>query len=119
MEDIIKKYLKERCNRDPDLEQKYNEDQMESCISYVEKKAKEYLDSKNGAIKDEIVFGWAREYFILGEAEIDRIEKEKEEAERKEREAKAAEEKKKADENKFLEEQHKGGQVSLFDFAGV
>lgn len=119
MEEIIKEYLKERCNRDPELEQKFNEDQMESCISYIEKKAKDYLDSKNGAIKDEIVFGWAREYFILGEAEIDRIEKEKEEAERKEREAKKAEEKKKADEKKFLEEQHKDGQVSLFDFTGV
>lgn len=119
MEEIIKEYLKERCNRDPELEQKFNEEQMESCISYIEKKAKEYLDSKNGAILDEIVFGWAREYFILGEAEIDRIEKEKEEAERKEREAKRAEEKKKADEMIFQEKQHKNGQVSLFDFTGV
>lgn len=119
MEEIIKEYLKERCNRDPELEQKFNEDQMESCISYIEKKAREHLDSKNGAIVSDTVFSWAREYFILGEAEIDRIEKEKEEAEKKEREAKKAEEKKKADEKKFLEDQHKDGQVSLFDFAGV
>lgn len=119
MEKIIKEYLKERCNRDPELEQKFNEDQMESCISYIEKKAREYLDSKNGAIKDEVVYGWATEYFIIGEAELDRIEKEKEEAERKKREAQQAENKKKADEKKFLEDQHKGGQVSLFDFAGV
>lgn len=119
MEEIIKEYLKERCNRDPELEQKFNEDQMESCISYIEKKAREYLDSKNGAIISDTVFSWAVEYFVVGEAELDRIQKEKEEAERKEREAKKAEEKKKADEKKFLQEQHKDGQISLFDFAGV
>lgn len=119
MEEIIKNYLMERCNHDPELEEKFNEDGMEDCCKYIEDKAKEYLNSKNGAIKDEIVYGWAREYFVLGKAEIDRIQAEKEEAERKEREARQAEDKKKADEKKFLESQHKDGQVSLFDFAGV
>ena len=130
MKQTITDYLKNKCISDPELEEKFNEDLMENCVEYIEKKAWDYLNDKNGAIKDDIVFGWARDYFVIGTAELDRIEKEKQEVERKEREAKREEERKKreeearktkeekereAAEKKFQEEQHADGQTSLLD----
>lgn len=36
---------------------------LQGCWSYIVSRAKEYLNSKSGAVKDEIVFGWAVHYF--------------------------------------------------------
>lgn len=134
MKQTITDYLKNKCDSDPELEEKFNENLIDGCLVYIEKKARDYLNDNNGAIKDEIVFGWARDYFVIGAAELDRIEKEKLEAERKEREAKREEERKKREEEarktkeekereeaekKFQEAQHADGQTSLLDIAGV
>lgn len=131
MEEIIKEYLKERCNRDPELEQKFNEDQMESCIEYIEEKARDYLENKNGAIPDDTVYNWAREFFVEGQDEVKaQLEKEKAERRAKEEEERRikAEEAKKAKaeekerlakekaEKEFQEAQHANGQISLLDF---
>lgn len=119
MKTIITDYLTVRCERDSDLADKFQEERMDDCIEYIVKMAKNHLDNQNGAIMSDTVFEWARDYFVNGTAELDRIEKEKEEKEAEERKKKAEEDAKKKAEDKFMNDQHKDGQISLFDFAGV
>ena len=37
---------------------------MESCEKYINVKAKDYLKSQSGAVRDDIVFEWVKEYFV-------------------------------------------------------
>ena len=69
MKEIIKNYLEEQCKIDPCLEEKYKDTLIDGCIEYINKMAKKELGGKNGAIKDDVVYHWAREYYVDGIAE--------------------------------------------------
>lgn len=75
MTEVIKEYLEEQCKSDPCLAEKYKDTSIGGCIEYINKMAREELGGKNGAIKDEVVFHWAREYFVDGIAEKEKAEK--------------------------------------------
>ncbi len=82
MTEVIKEYLEEQCKSDPCLAEKYKETSIGGCIKYIEKMAREELGGKSGAIKDDVVFHWAREYFVDGIAEKEREEKVKEQVDK-------------------------------------
>ena len=69
MKEIIQKYLEEQCKVDTYLAEKYKDTLIDGCIEYINKMAKKELDGKNGAIKDDVVYHWAREYYVDGIAE--------------------------------------------------
>lgn len=75
MKEIIKEYLEEQCKVDNCLAEKYKDTLLDGCIDYITKMARKELSGKNGAIKDDVVFHWAREYFVDGIAEKEKAEK--------------------------------------------
>ena len=82
MTEVIKNYLEEQCKSDHCLAEKYKDTSISGCVAYINKMAKEELGGKNGAIKDDVVFHWAREYFVDGIAEKEREEKVKEQVDK-------------------------------------
>lgn len=44
--------------------------------TYIMSKAREHLDNENGAIEDEIVYGWAKHFYIEPLEEIQKENKE-------------------------------------------
>ena len=75
MKEIIQNYLEEQCKIDPCLAEKYKDTLIGGCVDYINKMAREELKSQNGYIADEVVFHWAREYFVDGIAEKEKAEK--------------------------------------------
>ena len=75
MKEIIKNYLEEQCKVNPCLAEKYKDTLIDGCIEYINKMAREELKSQNGYIADEVVFHWAREYYVDGIAEKEKSEK--------------------------------------------
>ena len=75
MKEIIKNYLEEQCKVDPCLAEKYKDTLIDGCIEYINKMAREELKSQNGYIADEVVYHWAREYYVDGIAEKEKSEK--------------------------------------------
>ena len=73
MEENIKNYLEEQCKIDPILAEKYDDRRslLRCCIRYINEMAREELGGKSGAVKDDVVFHWAREYYVDGTAEKD------------------------------------------------
>lgn len=61
---IIQDYLEEQLAFDAALRDKYSASAMDKCIEYINGKAKEALNNKDGFIDDPTVFHWAREYFL-------------------------------------------------------
>jgi len=64
MKKIIQDYLESQLAFDSALRDKYDVKKMDKCIEYITSQAREELGGKNGAIPDEKVFHWAREYFL-------------------------------------------------------
>ena len=75
MKEIIQNYLEEQCKIDMCLAEKYKDTLIDGCVAYITKMAREELGGKNGAIKDEVVYHWAREYYVDGIAEKEKSEK--------------------------------------------
>ena len=75
MKEIIQKYLEEQCKVDPCLAEKYKDTLINGCVEYINKMAREELSGKDGAIKSDVVFHWAREYFVDGIAEKEKADK--------------------------------------------
>lgn len=75
MKEIIKNYLEEQCKVNPCLAEKYKDTLIDGCIEYINKMAREELKSQNGYIADEVVYHWAREYYVDGIAEKEKSEK--------------------------------------------
>ena len=73
METIIRSYLEKCIESDLYLKERYEENRISNCLSYIQKQAKEFLQNKNGWIEDSTVYKWAVDYFL------DVNEKEKEE----------------------------------------
>lgn len=62
MKDTIKKYFEEAIIDDEALKNAYDEKKLDDCIKYINDQARKYLKGKNGAIADEIVYKWARDF---------------------------------------------------------
>ena len=75
MKEIIQNYLEEQCKVDPCLAEKYKDTLINGCMEYINKMAREELNSKNGFIENEVVYHWAREYYVDGLAEKEKAEK--------------------------------------------
>ena len=75
MKEVIKNYLEEQCKVDPCLAEKYRDTLINGCMEYINKMAREELNSKNGFIENDVVYHWAREYYVDGIAEKEKAEK--------------------------------------------
>ena len=64
MKKIIQDYLEEQIAFDSALRDKYSASAMDKCIEYITEQARKELNGKSGAVEDEKVFHWAREYFL-------------------------------------------------------
>ena len=64
MKTVVQNYLEEQIAFDSALRDKFSASAMDKCIEYINGKAKEALNNKNGFIDDPTVFHWAREYFL-------------------------------------------------------
>ena len=64
MKEIIQNYLEEQIAFDSALRDKYSASAMDRCIEYITEQARKELNGKSGAVEDEKVFHWAREYFL-------------------------------------------------------
>ncbi len=82
MKEKIINYLEEQCKADAYLAEKYKDTMINGCIKYIEDMARKQLDSKNGWIDDDVVYHWAREYFVDGIAEKEKEEKVKEQVDK-------------------------------------
>lgn len=69
MKEILEKYLAEQAEKDPAFAEKFDPKKMGACVSYVTSQARKYLQGKNGAVEDTVVYKWARDFFNDGEAE--------------------------------------------------
>ena len=75
MKEKIQAYLEEQCKIDPCLAEKYKDTMINGCMKYIEDLARKELESKNGWIDDDVVYHWAREYYVDGIAEKEKAEK--------------------------------------------
>lgn len=99
MKEIILNYLIEFSENDENFKTKFDQSLIDKVINYITNQAKEHLKGKNGAIEDDLVFKWARDYF-----NDDIFLKEKEEEEKRKKEQKEREEKNKQEQIKREEE---------------
>lgn len=75
MKEKIMNYLEEQCKSDTYLAEKYKDSMINGCMKYIEDMARKELESKNGWIDDDVVYHWAREYYVDGIAEKEKAEK--------------------------------------------
>lgn len=68
MKEAIKKYFEEAITTDEALKNAYDEKKLDDCIKYINDQARSYLNGKNGAIEDTVVYKWARD-FMYGDIE--------------------------------------------------
>lgn len=87
MIEAIKKYLEEACKTDKVLAEKYDEKKMQECVDFIMGEARKHLGGKNGAIKDETVYQWARHFFNEAEP-VAKVETKAEEPAKEEKPAK-------------------------------
>lgn len=64
MKTVVQNYLEEQIAFDGALRDKYSASAMDKCIEYITEQARKELNGKSGAIEDEKVFHWGREYFL-------------------------------------------------------
>ena len=74
----IQKYLEEQCKVDAYLAEKYKDTMLKGCVEYINEMARKELESKSGFLENEVVYHWAREYFVDGLAEKEYDKKVKE-----------------------------------------
>lgn len=123
MEAIIKNYMEELCKTDSVLAERYDETIFGKCMEYIYEQAKEMAgEATSIGLKDNIVFGWAKHYYLEGPAAIEKENQRKaEEArikaeeERKQAEIRKAEEDRIRMEKERDEREHANGQMTIFD----
>ena len=71
----IQKYLEEQCKVDAYLAEKYKDTMLKGCVEYINEMARKELESKSGFLENEVVYHWAREYYVDGIAEKEKAEK--------------------------------------------
>lgn len=67
--EIIKKYLEEASANDPALAEKFDASKMDDCLEAIQKNAKKIATKSCAMIKSDVVFKWARDFFIDGKCE--------------------------------------------------
>ncbi len=63
-EALVQAQLEEWAATDPALAEKFNPEKIGDCWKWITEKAREALDGESGAIRDEQVFRWGRDYFV-------------------------------------------------------
>lgn len=126
MEKIILDYLKKQCNEDIGLKNRFDEKYIKGCVSYINEQARKQIKGSSGFIADEVVYKWARDFFVdelyIGKTQetkkqVEEVVQEEELEEKKELEQKAIKKSKKTvsvlpketEEDNLL-------QLELFDF---
>ncbi len=125
MKDVILDYLNKQCLKDDFLKKHFDKAKIDGCIKHINAEARKVIKGNSGYIADEVVFKWARGYFVdeiyLGKTQetkqqVEEVVQEEVE-EKKEPEQKAIKKSKKTvsvlpketEEDKLL-------QLELFDF---
>lgn len=126
MKDVILDYLNKQCLKDDFLKKYFDKAKIDGCIEHINAEARNVIKGNSGYIADEVVFKWARDYFVdeiyLGKTQetkqqVEEVVQEKEFEEKKEPEQKTIKKSKKTvnvlpketEEDKIL-------QLELFDF---
>jgi len=75
-EEIIKNYLEEQCKTDSALAAKYNASKMHDLMNAIMEKSRKIAVKNAAMVKSEIVFKWARDFFIDGDFEASKSDNE-------------------------------------------
>lgn len=64
MKDIILDYLKKQSEVDIGLKNNFDEKYINDCVDYICSQARKEIKGSSGYIADEVVYKWARDYFV-------------------------------------------------------
>jgi hypothetical protein len=64
MKDVILDYLTNQCLKDDFLKKHFDKAKIDGCIEHLNAEARKVIKGKSGYIADEVVFKWARDYFV-------------------------------------------------------
>lgn len=64
MEKIILDYLTNQCLKDDFLKKHFDKAKIDGCIEHINAEARKVIKGNSGYIADEVVFKWARDYFV-------------------------------------------------------
>lgn len=64
MKDIILNYLKKQSKVDIGLKNNFDEKYINDCVNYICSQARKEIKGSSGYIADEVVYKWARDYFV-------------------------------------------------------
>lgn len=102
MKDVILDYLTNQCLKDDFLKKHFGKAKIDGCIEHINAEARKVIKGNSGYIADEVVFKWARDYFVdeiyLGKTQetkkqVEEVVQEEELEEKKELEQKELEQK--------------------------
>ena len=83
MEGQLIQYLDEHAEVDAHFKSVYRRDRSDLLVKYIIGQARKALDGKNGALRSDVVFKWARDYYNDGICLKDIEKEEKERGKRK------------------------------------
>lgn len=87
LEGAVLQYLDEQSEVDAHFKSVYRKDRSDFLIKYITEQARKALNGKDGGIRSDVVFKWARDYYNDGICQQDIEKEEKEKKEREERKA--------------------------------
>lgn len=64
MKDVILDYLTNQCLKDDFLKKHFDKAKIDGCIKHINAEARKVIKGNSGYIADEVVFKWARDYFV-------------------------------------------------------
>ena len=64
MKDVILDYLTKQCLKDDFLNKHFDKAKIDGCIEHINAEARKVIKGNSGYIADEVVFKWARDYFV-------------------------------------------------------
>lgn len=79
MKEEIKSYFEEAIQTDAALKEVYAEAKLDDCIKYIMKMARKEIKGQSGAIRDTVVYKWARDFMYGDIAEEDKVTHDNEE----------------------------------------
>lgn len=122
MKDVILDYLTNQCLNDDFLKKHFDKAKIDGCIEHINAEARKVIKGNSGYIADEVVFKWARDYFVdelyLGKTQDTKKQVEEAEVEVKKEPAKKTVKKSKKTVSVLEKEtkEDKIKQLDLFDF---
>lgn len=63
MEEMIKEYLRQKADEDESFREKFEEEGKEDCIKNIFSRARKEAKGNCCGIREDIVYGWAMEFF--------------------------------------------------------